>query len=522
MKYGIQVVGVSAGARAIAAALARESWPCQRPVTVLAGWDHVNHLRSNPEHSGGQYVLIENAPDGRVAVGPLFDPAYAGCFDCYLARRRANGARECRPPEPPSAEVLGGVVEEIRGLESDPCRLRGAQIEIGPERLRTVHIFLPVPGCPTCSRRNRDVRNLQPEDLISPRIGLVHDVCRIPGTAEGMVAVEAIGCRTDAFAPVRALNRGMALARTEQDARRRAVAESIERYCAALPQDGLRMGTAGELDAAWVDPSGFPTATIPFSRRARLRWVKSATLRCEAEVWAPASLVYVPYEPAPDEVASDAQFSVGLAAGTDLKSAIQRAFAEIVERDVCLRAWRRNGPVERVDWRAFEVQGLHLARVPNGSGLEVVAAFLEQPHVPFTSTGLGTRPTLAEAAEHAAVEALQSRLWLQGWMRHNGQDFACPPRTMVDNALAHALRPELLSSRWRWLHPPTVHRESQDSSWDTILARCQGACWVDITTPDVEHSGLRVVRVLAPGRILADDDALRPRIGGCGTPHPFG
>jgi thiazole/oxazole-forming peptide maturase SagD family component len=524
VKSGIQVIGASDGARAIASALARESWLGQAPVTVVAEWDHVESLRTYHERPVGRYLLVEDIPDGHLAIGPLFDPAFAGCFDCYLARRRANGGRECRPPEAANADVLGGITEEVNGLRSNDRRLRGAQIEVGSGQLRRVHTFLPVPSCQTCSRRNREFRSLQPEDVISSRIGLVHEVYRISGTPNDLVAVEAIGCRTDAFSPVRALNRGMALARTEQDARRRAVAESIERYCAALPPESLKTANAAELDAAWVNPSAFPTVTIPFTRGARLRWVKGTMLGSEGEVWAPASLVYVPYEPAPDEISADAQFSPGLATGTDLKAAVQRALAEIVERDVSLRAWRMHSPIDAVDPREFKLRGLHLARIPNDSGLEVVAAFLEQPRVPFTSTGLGARPTLSEAAEHAVDEALQSRLWLQSWMLRNGPGFACPPRTMVDNALAHALRPELLGSRRRWLHPPVAVdiKNGHSSHWDEIRGRFPGACWIDITTPDVQQAGLRVVRVLAPGRILADDDALRPRIGGCGTPHPFG
>jgi hypothetical protein len=94
---------------------------------------------------------------------------------------------------------------------------------------------------------------------------------------------------------------------------------------------------------------------------------------------------------------------------------------------------------------------------------------------------------------------------------------------MIDNAAAHALCPDLANRRREWLYPPvTAQSNGLQNHWKDVLERFPGACWVDITSPDVQTTGLSVVRVLAPGRFLADDDMLRPRIGGCIVPHPFG
>ena len=233
--------------------------------------------------------------------------------------------------------------------------------------------------------------------------------------------------------------------------------------------------------------------------------------------------VYVPYAPDSCETDLGVQSSVGLAAGRGIDEAIQHGLAEIVERDTCLRAWRYSLPVEEVALQPFPLEGLHLARVPSDSGLAVVTAFLEQRQAPLTSTGLAARPNLADAARHATLEAVLSRMWLEDWLANSQGTYSMPPRTMVDHAGAHAVRSELVESRWRWLHPTRIAETGiEPESWNDIIKRVPEASFVDLTTPDVDAAGVKVVRVLIPSRVTADDDALWPRLGGCATPHPFG
>jgi ribosomal protein S12 methylthiotransferase accessory factor len=213
--------------------------------------------------------------------------------------------------------------------------------------------------------------------------------------------------------------------------------------------------------------------------------------------------------------------SVGLAAGATLEDAIQSGFAEVVERDACLRAWRGRWQLEAIP-PGRDMAGLHLARVPDPSGLEVVVAFLESATAPLTSTGLAARPARADAIEHAVLEAVQSRLWVERWLAEHGGWTVSHPRTMIDNAVAHALRPELIAARAAWLHPSRLAGPGRGLSWQAVLRACRDAAYVDITTPDIRAAGLHVVRVVLPGRVIADDDALQRRLPGCAMPHPFG
>jgi len=524
MTYGIQVVGDSSVGVAIKAALAGAGLRSGVPsaLTIVTGWPCVENLLGFERASRSPFLLVENAGGGSVAVGPVFGARESVCFGCYLARRRANGGKQCRPSISLSAPSLARLVEYVRAV----CESRQVlyeQVQITPAGELINHVVLPVPGCASCWSEPRERLAPGTDALVSDRVGLVHEVGELPGTPEPFRGAIAVGCRTDAFWQVQALNRGMAVDETPERARGRAVGESIERYCAAAMPAGLPVASARELGGRYIAPArlGGDGAAERDGRRAR--WVRAHNLLTKEPVWVPASAVYVPYGDGCAEAALDVQTSVGLGAGGDLDQAVRHGLAEIVERDATLRAWRHRLPVEAVTHRPFSVTGLHLARVADGSGLNVVVAFLESDAPPLTSSGLGARPDAKDAARHAALEAVLTQAWLCEWLRTNGRECPGVVQTMIDNALAHALRPELAANRRRWLEPArAVNGNYSSVSWEAVLASFPEACFVDITTPDVETAGLKVVRVIVPDRVLADDDYTHSRLGGDATPHPFG
>jgi len=526
MSADVRILGDGALSRSVAGALSRHGIDTSdiAGLAILADWTHVRELQQVVERSDLPVMLIEDAGGGAIAVGPIFAASTPGCLRCYIARRRANGGRECRPATALTSRALAEIVHETRAfLASGRTALQGEQVEVPVSGVLRRHVLVPVPGCSSCWTGRAPTRNLEFDSLVSSRLGLVHEVRSLEDATDSMVGFTAVGCRTDAFAPLRALNHGLAVDETEERARRRAIAESIERYCAALAPPDLPWARPTELGGRYLDPWSFPAVDPPRRQNPCLRWVKARLLESGAEIWVAAGLVYVPYNGGSGDLAVGVQSSVGLAAATSLEDAIHSALAEIIEREVCLRTWRHPAPVERIPVGPLPLPGLHLSRVPNDSGLEVVVAFLEQAAVPFTSTGLAARPTTAEAARHATLEAVQSRVWLTRWLAEHPSGHPPTPRTMVDHAVAHAVCRGLAPSRWDWLYPQQVAGGiDRRVSWDEVVRRAPGACYVDLTTRDIERAGIRVVRVLVPGRVLTDDDALRPRIGGRSTPHPFG
>lgn len=527
MQSVIEVVGHNAASGSIRSRLRKRdaSW---HPLAIVADWPDVGTLHHFSNQARTPWLLIEDAGDGAVAIGPLFRPDHRGCFACYIGRRRANGGDECRPAAAVSDRVLDVIEQELASLSAFRSRLSREQAVVSTGGATRRHPFLPVPDCPTCVTGQLRQPAIEPmltwSDLVGDRLGLVHEVQYVADLAEPMAAAVAWGARTDAFWINRAPNRGMAVDDDPERARRRAVSESIERYCAAAIPSDLLMARPVDLDAPYIAPSRLGTFYSQWSEgQSVLRWVLARSLRGDHQIWVPASAVYVPYPSDDNEAVVYPQCSIGLAAHTSQGDAVRHGLYEVVERDESLRAWRFGLPVQSVSSCPVDLEGLRLVRVPCEAGLQVVISFIERMDIPFTSTGLAARPTLGEAARHAVFEAVLSRLWLREWLATNGHQGAYNPvRTMVDNAVAHAVRKDLRVTRQRWLNAHAARCEATTPSWASIVDKFPDTCFVDLTTPDVAAAGLRVVRVLVPDKVLSDDDSLHPRLGGDPTPHPFG
>jgi thiazole/oxazole-forming peptide maturase SagD family component len=528
MRASVDIVGRNDASRQLVRALSAHGIEVgsSSDMVILAEWESVNALLGATDAARRPLVVVEGTSAGGIAFGPLFRSNAAGCVRCYIARRRANGGSECRPTTALTDHAADHIARSVRQIVDGNALPLSDHIEIGAPGGLLRHTLFPVPRCAHCSHRPFEKRTLDLDALVSPRIGLVHQLRLVAGAPDGMIGVEAVGSRTDALGPARALNKGMAVDECEETARLRAVAESIERYCAALPIFEMPLARSHELDGPAFAPSRFPNTFESFDRGRRHRWMKARTLATGTEVWVPASLVYVPYLDDSDD-SSWPQSSVGLAVGRTIEDAVQRGIAEIVERDACLKAWRWCLPVEGIEAVPISLPGLHLSRVPTDTDFEVVVAFLEQTRFPLTSSGLAARPSLVDAARHATLEALQSRIWLEQAVQDPLTRYENPPRTMIDNAMAHASWPHLSASRSRWLHPPrNVAAAPNGKHWRIAgahnAAALADACYVDISTPDVEAAGLKVVRTLIPSRVVTDDDSFMPVLGGMDLPHPFG
>ena len=521
----MEVIGDTSVTKEISSGLARAGivGDSVGPLVVVGAWSDGEMLcRINDRHNG-PWLLIEDTGEGGTGIGPFFHPEAASCVDCYLARRRANNGKECRPISRISQFALGQIITAIAAFAKEGSALSGEQIEVLPNCGIVRHILLPIPNCSRC--RSKAVRKHSggSEILVGRRFGLIHRVSSIQGAPNGTTAVEAIGSRTDAFTDQRALNNGLAVDLTREKARLRAIGESVERYCSAMSPTDTVTVRAVDLVGPHLSPGRFAAPDAQLDEQSVFRWIRAHSIWSDAEVWVPASRVYLPYDYDCREPVLDIQTSSGLGAGFTLDDAIGHGLMEIVERDTCLRAWRCNWPVERVDMRTLPVHGLHIARIPSDSGLEVVAAFIEQESQPYTSTGLAARMTLEQAVHHATLEAILSRMWMLKWLSKNFVPRQHMPRTMVDNAVAHAVCRDLRPFRQRWLSPQCVAGDGTAAEgWRNLAGRIPEACYVDLTTIDVEAAGIKVVRVLDPDRVLSDDDAMRPRLGGKAAPHPFG
>ena len=94
---------------------------------IVADWPDIRALRRRTSELRTPWILVEDAGNGDVAIGPVFRPRYRGCFDCYLARRCANGGRECRPAaaiDEHVLEFLEHAIENIFSKSRDSASIR--------------------------------------------------------------------------------------------------------------------------------------------------------------------------------------------------------------------------------------------------------------------------------------------------------------------------------------------------------------------------------------------------------------
>jgi ribosomal protein S12 methylthiotransferase accessory factor len=218
----------------------------------------------------------------------------------------------------------------------------------------------------------------------------------------------------------------------EADARRGALGEAVERYCALRHPDGLRRAVPRELDAA-VDPRRLvlyqphqyaQLTYAPYTPDMPLDWTPGINLSDGTAVWLPAEAVYLGYTKQDRLLAQ--QTSNGLAAGPAWRNAAAKALLEVVERDAFIISWCAQLRPRRIDWSDLplaDIRGIaityarrgvaiELFRLPSDHDIPVFAAvaFDERPDALVAAVvGLGCDLDPARAAAGAILEVAQLR-----------------------------------------------------------------------------------------------------------------
>jgi ribosomal protein S12 methylthiotransferase accessory factor len=373
-----------------------------------------------------------------------------------------------------------------------------------------------------------------------------------------------------------ARNEGNAASVDRDRAVLKAVGESVERYCSALYDEReLQFATYEELDGDAVPPERFALFSdrqyaepgfrfAPFTRTTPVRWARGQSLVHDRPTWVPAQLVYVPYTRDPREPPLRDLISTGLAAGRTFAAAAYRGTAELIERDAFMIVWQNRLPRPRIDlesvgdpfverllraFRGVPVQ-LHAVLLTLDIDVPVVLIVMTSASTPLTTIGIGVdlspRRALALALEEAGLGFVAVR-----WLAASTPDYRPEPghRECVDlrrHALAHALDPTLRSSIEFLTCPgetlslselPDRSSEDPDENLRLVTSELAGHGFdvvaVDLTTPDVDEAGYKVVRSVVPGLQPLDDDHTCRHLGGTRLyshqvrselnpdPHPF-
>ncbi|RCV48038.1 YcaO-like family protein [Marinitenerispora sediminis] len=408
-----------------------------------------------------------------------------------------------------------------------------------------------------------DAPALPPEALIDPLTGVVRrlvPVAPVPGMPPRYrgVTAEVADARRLGVWPADRVSLGTTFGDSD-GARIAALGEAVERYCGNRVPPGLRVATAEEIAAGgerlfgpddlpffapWQHTRpGFPYR--PFTADQEIAWV--AGEEDGRTCWLPASWVYLNYHSGQRRAEPRVHHLnyAGIATGADAADAQRRGLLELLERDALELWWHLGGPTTGIDTAsvpglAAEFAGsrldVHLVRLPSEYPVACVAAVVVDPVTGIVGGGGAARLDPAEACVKAVLEAVHTWVFTLGLIDPGGWVFQAIDAGVLASGLYLPFRPDRDYARATgrdfervrdlgaqvqvWLDPQVQDRllrrftEPERTIGAADLPRGDDAglraalaadgvriATVDLTTPDVAETPLRVVRTCATGLV---------------------
>jgi len=413
---------------------------------------------------------------------------------------------------------------------------------------------------------------------VDPRVGIVRTVAmpRLEAGDPPVRVAESHPARLIGNERVQGVNEGGGAALDADVATIKAIGESIERYCAALPPRTLRRASWRQLDEDATPPEAFAlfgesqyrAPGFPFERFERetpVPWVRGRALQGGEPRWVPAPFVHLPHRREPGEPRITTSISTGLAAGSDRHGATASALLEVVERDAFMLVWRHRLATPLVDLDSLgRSPEATLVAALRSTGMSCRARLITQdiplpvivvvlqgqvPRQPAAVIGAGAAAQPRRALRLALEEACLSLFGINRLIARLGEELAGLPgedlHSLASQSTAFALRPELAAGApflfgsdpgAGALDLADLERrfdDVADGSLASLVAALgefsRHAATVDCTTLDVRDVGVCVMRVVIPELRPLDHDAGAPHLGGrrwldrplFTGPHPF-
>lgn len=314
-----------------------------------------------------------------------------------------------------------------------------------------------------------------------------------------------------------------------------AIGEGIERYSAARyrKKDLLRL-SLNNLKEEYLDPrqlclyeeDQYKEPQFPFTRFVpdqSIEWTKGHWLHDGKPVWLPALPTYYNFCTRPEERFCQVT-SNGLAAGRSIEDASMRAVYELVERDAFMITWLCQIPAKRLSMdetsqsnvceviRQIEEQGvkIDLYLLDVGLSIPTVAciAFGDGKNWPGATVSLASHASPRTAVRKAILEQGHVGPYIRRLMLDKKQTIPAQPdevKTLTDHALYYIPCDRASAFNFLWSKnedplPVSTLEEPKSLSFDSLVERITAAgmriAIGNVTSPDVVHSPLRVVRAL--------------------------
>lgn len=329
---------------------------------------------------------------------------------------------------------------------------------------------------------------------------------------------------------------------TEDVALAKAIGESIERYCGEFyDPESIVVAPVRKVKEGCIHPARFILfdrsqygPAFPFlwvSDDDLLSWAQGWSLTRERRVLVPAALVHMSYRPGHAEPFFEMGPVSGYACGLTFEEAVVSAICEIVERDAFMVFWYNWLAVPSFDLYAAEsavmrsaLQRYHAAPVhvfcadiTTDTGIPAVVAAMisREPGWPAAIVASAAHLDTEQAITKALFELAANHLYIRSYYEQPAYRrlprFPAEVVEMHDHGLFYCSPErlpylEVLTKPWRVI--PPGRRQSLGSGdvkrdVETCVRRLAAlgleVIVVDLTTPDVESLGFKVVKVLIPG-----------------------
>jgi ribosomal protein S12 methylthiotransferase accessory factor len=319
-----------------------------------------------------------------------------------------------------------------------------------------------------------------------------------------------------------------------------AIGEAIERYSGSyIPTDRLVLAAAERLPGA-VDPLRFALFSeaqygeprFPFRRfspETLVSWVDGFALPGGEAVYLPAQLVFMPWRCwASGEEPIGHATSSGLACGATLEEAVLTGLLELVERDAFMLVWHNrlslpllewnlDPELARLDGRYFAPTGVWYSAVDLSVffGIPVVLGVVHGPPGALGALGVGAAcaASVRVAWRKALAEAFSVHRWIRDRVLEHPEELDRPAEEIrtFDGHTVYYAHPDR-ATRAGFLDASAERRDVRDVpslEGGDVLEQIEAICstlWrhevsayaVDVTSPDVAVTGLRVAHAVAP------------------------
>ncbi|WP_435923551.1 YcaO-like family protein [Paenibacillus sp. DYY-L-2] len=326
---------------------------------------------------------------------------------------------------------------------------------------------------------------------------------------------------------------------TPEEANVSAVAEAVERYCAAyVTPERTVLASWKEIEGEALHPDELPLFTKeqyeqwqfpyrPFTEQSRIRWVQSRSLSTGRSKWVPAAIAWDSYIPqSNDEEAICFGLMTGSAAGSTKEQAMISGLLEIIERDAFMIMWYNSLSLPRLDVREFAVAGpfkelldpsrFQLEVVDTTSDIGIPSAFgLLTTRDGKVSVGGSARLSMKDAVRKTLMEISQLFIGNKGQIYSKALP-SLLPHQVTDYGLRlpyyeqpfanEELAFTIASGDIRPIPGDTeIVRGSEAERLqhivDCLKKRGLEVLCVDVTTDDVRQLGLHVVKMIVPGTV---------------------